>query len=389
MIAEQDFVLRLRRLHRLNLPQTVVNVVRHYSDYNPADADPTEKAIKDAVEALKGETHIMVNGDMFLMLPPMDGARAAELRGKIEHVSSRSGMPAADTEKFITFYTLPQDYDAVRERANAYVELARASEVMGPLQEAVRALQADDVRGPLTAWSLAQVEQLLDNIDIKRYVRTQPVYAQRKDGVWEKKCIDFYISIAELKRERFPRLMLDTPERLFLELCCTLDRKLLLALSDQTDHWLGKNISLNLSVETVLSSAFARFCHVLPNPRRGDVTFDIHRSDLFLNFTTTRNAINALRSEGFKVSIDGITPSVLPFIHFSLLDVDFYKVKVTRDKWEEMQDPAVLNALKTLPPEKIIYSHCDHEGALRHGQSLGVTQYQGWLIDDVANALVT
>jgi len=71
------------------------------------------------------------------------------------------------------------------------------------------------------------------------------------------------------------------------------------------------------------------------------------------------------------------------------MNVDYYKINVTRDKWEGMHDPAVLRALQALPSEKIIFSHCDHDEALKFGQKLGVRNYQGWLIDDLANAIVS
>lgn len=381
MIAVQDFILKIRRLHRLNTPQLVLNVMRQLSDYSAGEPDAVETGLKELARRLSGEAHIMENGDLFLLFGAMEGAQRKSFLDNFAVL-----LPAGSGASFHA-YGLPQDYDALRERANVYADLARADELMGKNQQAEAALQADDVRGPLTAWSLAQVEKLLESTDIRRYVRTQPVYCQSAQGVWDKHRIDFYISIADLKQARFPRLNLSTPERLFLELCYTLDRKLLLELAGQSDPWLDRNISLNLSAETVLSGAFAQFCHVLPKARRGQVFFEFHRSELFLNFTTTRNAMDVLRDEGFGVGIDGITASVLPFINFGLLDVDYYKVNVTREKWAGMDTPEVIRTLQALPNDKLVFSHCDHDEALRLGQRLGVRYYQGWLIDDVAGAI--
>lgn len=388
MITEQDFVLKIRRLHRLNMPQTVVNVIRHMADHSGADTDAVERALQEVTKKYNGTLHVMSNGDSFIVAPLQKEEQRKQMVAVLSALLFPEGA-AQDAERTVTLYTLPQDYTSLRERANTYMELARASEVMGPIRQAEAALLDEDVRGVLTPYSLAQVEKLLDNMDIKRYVRTQPVYTLHEDGVWEKLRIDFYVSVTELQRERFPRLNLESPERLFLELCYALDKKLLLEMAGHSDNWLDKTLSLNLSVETVLSSAFAQFCHVLPNTKRHQVSFDVHRSDLFLNFSTTRNALNVLKSEGFGVGIDGITPSVLPYIQFGMLGVDYYKINVTREKWAEMQDPIAMRALQSLPVNKIIFSHCDHEEALRIGQSLGVRHYQGWLIDDVALAIAT
>jgi hypothetical protein len=387
-MAEQDFIILIRRMHRLNMDGTIINLIRHINDYNSGDADGIEGKLRDFVQSLKGEMHSMVNGDVMMILPAMSDKQINQVQDNLLALAfSGVNMPVDQARKEMVLYKMPADYMQLRVQANSYVELARASEMMGPLQQAVRALQDEDVRGPLTAWSLAQAEKLIDNIDIKRYVRTQPVYHQGDGGVWCKSFIDFYISMGDLKRERFPKLVLDTPERLFLELCYTLDRKLLQELSQFTDNWLEKSISINLSAETVLSSAFAQFCHILPRVKRGNVVFDIHRSDLFLNFSTTRNAIKVLKEEGFLVGIDGITPSVLPYINFGLLQADFFKINVTKEKWPEMNEPSVKKSFETLPVDKIILSHCDHEEALKFGQRAGVRHYQGWLIDDVAHIL--
>lgn len=387
MIAEQDFILLIRRFNRLNSAHTIVNVRRKLVDYDVVSSDTVETAIKTIVKKSSGEVYAMANGDLFLVMALHNAAQLADLKAAL--YAAMDITTESDQDKAITFYELPKDYTALRQRANVYVELANASEHMGAIQTATLALQAHDVQGPLTAWSLNQVEVLLDKIDIKRYVRTQPVYMQDDRGVWEKKQIDFFVSVADLKRERFPRLILDTPERLFLELCSSLDRKLLLELGSFTQQWENKNISLNLSVETALSSVFAQFCQVVSKPARSKVNFEIHRSELFLNYTTTLNALNVLKEEGYKVGIDGITASVLPYINFKGMNVDFYKINVSKDKWSGMNTPAVLDALKTLPSEKIIFSHCDHDEALQFGQKLGVKCYQGWLIDDVANAIIS
>jgi hypothetical protein len=389
MIAEQDFILHIRRMHRLNTPGIVFNFIRNLKDYGQSEneADVPLQQLQAAAIRHSAEIQMMSNGDPFVILSSTDEATAAAFQHEAMSVLFPN-VPEKDLLQSVVAYKMPDDYARLRERANTYIELARAIEVMGPMRQAEEALQAEDVRGPLTAWSLSQVEQLLSGVDIKRYVRTQPVYEQVARGVWERSFIDLYVSIIDLQRERFPRLVLDTPARLFLDLCCTLDRKLFDDLMNQIDNWKDRRISVNMAAETVLSTTFAQFCHVLPKDRRPNVAFDIHRSDLFLNFTATMNAITVLREEGFRVGIDGISPRTLPFINFEQFNVDYYKVSVDRERLPEAKSPAALAALQKLDKNKLVFSRCDSEEALRYGQSLGVTHYQGWLIDDVANAIV-
>lgn len=388
MISEQDFILNIRRLNRLQTPQTVLHLPRPLAKAGAiyAGAAYHFTAGLQAFAQERGALHVMGNGDGFCIMPPLsDDAIAVLMAGWREKILSV--MPD-DAEPWYRIYQLPQDYAALREHANSYIALAQAREVMGPLQQAEAALSSQTASGALTAYSLAQVETLLENMDIRPYVRIQPIYSLLSDKTWHKQTLDVYVGLADLKRERFPRLNLAAPERLFLECCCTLDRKLLLEFAGRADYWLAhaadKQLSFNLAAETVLSGAFGQFCRVLPKPQRGKIRFDLHFSALFIHFATTLNALRLLRGEGFAASIDCIPPAVLPYIGFQLLPVDYLKINVSRETWPEMQDAAVLKALHALPPENIIFSHCDHEAALDLGKRLAIRHYQGWLIDDKA-----
>ncbi|HVY13011.1 MAG TPA: hypothetical protein VHB73_05545, partial [Alphaproteobacteria bacterium] len=63
MLAEQDFVLRIRRLHRLNTPCVVVNIIRNLPDYagNEVVADTAADQLKAAAAKISADTHLMSN----------------------------------------------------------------------------------------------------------------------------------------------------------------------------------------------------------------------------------------------------------------------------------------------------------------------------------------
>jgi EAL domain-containing protein (putative c-di-GMP-specific phosphodiesterase class I) len=294
--------------------------------------------------------------------------------------------PGEDTSKIIREYHMPKDYTALRERTNHYLENARAASTLGRHDTPERALAQPEVAGPLSAWSLAQVEKVLPEYDVRRYVRTQPLYKRFPDGQWQSQAEEYFVSIEELQRERFPKLEITTPERLFLELCRSLDRRLLEELTARPESWLGKKIHINLAVETVLSSLFVQFCHVVPAGQRGNICFELHRGDLFLDFTQTQNAFETLRHEGFRIAIDAITPNMLPFVQTHLMHVDLIKLNVAKERYVDLRHGDVIRALTLIPREKIIFFRCDNESALAAGIELGVRQFQGWLIDDVVHS---
>jgi hypothetical protein len=62
--------------------------------------------------------------------------------------------------------------------------------------------------------------------------------------------------------------------------------------------------------------------------------------------------------------------------------VDFIKINVSKDRTDQLIDPKIRKALAQLPPNKLIFFRCDSEKALNTGLDLGVSLFQGWLIDD-------
>ena len=385
LVNEQDLVMQLRRLNRVNEARVVANILLSALPKVQANEQLKEKIavrLNDLVRKMDGTLSLMGNGDAFLLLPPTTNVQALPDVVMRECLMEASPEPDAVADTILT-YSLPADYLRVRERADHYITLARNA-VPGGIGQVELALQSEIVRGPLSAYSLHQIKKLLAAIDLRRYVRTQNIYEKTGGGwrVWQE---EGYVSLRNLQVERFPRVNVATPERLFLDLCATLDAALLNELSQRPDVWRGRCLSLNLNAETILGAPFAQFCHVLPRESRHEISFEIHRADLFQNFETTLGAIELLRREGFGVALDGLTPNVLPYLAVTRFAVDYYKVSAEKDSLNHLRDFEVQRALTLLPPEKLVLYHCENETALQLGQGLGVTRYQGWYIDDLVS----
>ena len=144
----------------------------------------------------------------------------------------------------------------------------------------------------------------------------------------------------------------------------------------------GRAIHLNLSVGSILGSTFAQFTHSIPVKQRELICFELHRGDLLQDFSLTMNAISVLKKEGFKVAIDAVTPDMVNFVNLSAFDTDFIKINVSKDRADQLNDPAIRKGLSQIPYKKLIFFRCDNEKALAAGLELGVSWFQGWLIDD-------
>ncbi len=386
IVREQDFIMRLRHLQRQGTPSTIVNLSFGALPALQADTEKREVMLRELgplVAAQKGQLHIMSQGDAFIIAPDQQAGRTAILTA-IAKVCALHGLRDADILKLQQVYPMPQDYAAIRERTNHYVEAARASAQIGAANPSPEvALQGEQVRGALTPWALDQIVKLFATIDIRRYVRSQSIFRATASG-WEEVGAEYFVSVEELRRERFPRLDIRTPERLFMELCSELDHRLLNAFAEQPNSLASGPINLNVAVESILGSSFAKFVHTLPPEQRKQMTFEINRGDMLLNFEATLSAFELLRKEGFKIALDALHPSMLHYINCAAFDVDFLKIRFGKDMLEIARQPEITQALRILPRDKIIFYRCDDEQALKLGREIGASLFQGWYIDDAA-----
>lgn len=382
LVREQDFILQVRRLNRIGLPHVVINLALTITDPVQGGRGMLESA-QDRVsrwgEALGARIAEMSNGDLFIVLE--SSKYSADLEKQIIAIVWPEGLTEDKRNLVYTRYRLPEDYAALRERINAYVEIVRNAVIAGGEEAPSRLLQTEAARGPINSWSSNQIEKLLNEIDIYKYIRAQPICERKKDGNWHMLFEEFYIAVETLRQERFPKLENLEGSHLFLALCASLDQHLLSSLTDNSERLVGRNIFLNLSVSSTMGSGFAKFTRSIPPANRDQIGFELHVNDLFQNLDAALNSISIIKQEGFGVSIDNISPSVLPYLNLHLIEVDYIKINTEKDKVELLQKPEFLRALTMLPIEKVIFSRCDSEAALMSGLASGVTKFQGWLID--------
>jgi EAL domain-containing protein (putative c-di-GMP-specific phosphodiesterase class I) len=383
LVREQDFIMRVRRLNRAGTPYLIINLVLNAIEPlqgQRASLEAAQQRLQEFGKITGGLYAEMSNGDVFLAWEENSGTHA--LPARLITALLPESTTAEDTGKFLLIFHLPSDYTPLRERINHYIETAQAAATLvssGPEQALKSA-----VAGPLTAWSVDQIEKLLNEIDLRRYVRTQPIYQYGVDGGWTPLIEEYFVSFEDLKRERFPKLEIAAPEHLFLELCQALDRRLLADLTQRFDSVAGRRIHLNLSVTSIMNPSFAQFCFSVPKNQRGLIGFELHRGDLLQDFSATLNAMMALHREGFKVAIDAVTPDVVNYLNLAAFEADYIKINVSKERAEQLADPAIRQGLAHIPKEKLIFFRCDSEKALAAGLELGVSLFQGWLIDDAA-----
>ena len=390
LVLEQDFILRIRRLHRLGTPHIVANIALSQipSDHSGRGAlEDVHRRLQALILAQKGAYSEMSNGDVFMVWPKTSISHVFPEQALM--VTLPYGVGTDDFAKYVRIFNLPDDYPLLRESANHYVNVLRETMAGDDEDEnaPARLLKSDMTRGPLTAWSVNLIEKLMKDIDLCQFIRTQSIYEyQKRDNSWKQLVDETFIGLEDVKSKFFPHIELTQPKHLFLELCQVLDRNLLDTLTINYDSVSDMNLSLNLTLPTVLGLEFAQFSRRIPRSSRGRIGFEIHCSDLLQDFTQTLNALGTIKQEGYKVSIDGITPDMLGYFNFARFDVDHIKINVSKDNANSLKYQAIREHFIKAPHEKLIFFHCDSEQALNAGIDLGVTKFQGWLVDDKARS---
>lgn len=385
LVLEQDFILKIRRFHRLGTPHLVANITISSipADYSGRGTmEDVHRRLQSIAMAQKGTCCEMSNGDVFMIWPASQMSKVFPDQALM--VALPNGVAPDDRAKYVITYTLPDDYAILRERANYYIDESRASAVVEDENSPARLLKSEAARGPLTAWRLNQLERLFKEVDLSTFIRSQTVYELQRDKSWRELFDETFIGLEDLRQAHFPHTVIMEPKHLFLDLCQVLDRSLLTTLTLNYDSISAMNLSLNLSLPTVLGPEFMQFTHRIPRQARQRIGFEIQCGDMMQDFGQTLNVLATLRQEGYKIAIDGITPDMLAYINFSRFDVDAIKVNVSKDRAAMLKYQAVRQAVQSSPREKIVFFHCDSEQALRDGVDMGISRFQGWLIDDQA-----
>jgi len=388
LVREQDFILRIRRLHRLSSPHKIVNVLLTHIDAAHGGRGPLEEAqerLQECARTTAGAYVEMSNGDVFLLWP--EEAAPDNLQSQVLAATLPDGATPEDANSYVMGFRLPDGYAALRERLQHYVEISREATATSVENTPAQLLQSEAARGPLTTWSADQIGKLIQDIDLQRYMKKQAVYERRGDGSWRSLFEEWFVGFDELRRAHFPKMNFEPSEHLFLKLCQELDQRLLSDLANYPDTIAAQNLSLNLTIPSILGSAFASFVRALPRTSHNNIVCELNCGDLFQDFTTTLNAMDVLRQEGFRTAIDSVTPDMLMYMNLAHFKADYIKINVSKERYEPLDHPKTRLALMALPREKLVFFRCDHEQALVLGQSLGVTKFQGWYIDDVAQQL--
>lgn len=339
------------------------------------------------VNQFEGQMFALNSGDLVFICKGASVEEMDDAINRLRYLFSDDPLAMADVaDDFSTWYNLEAQY-------KEFVELAETlNNAEQERQERLRMRASqwgedDDGnnRPAITPAQLGKLENFLKSADLSGFVRRQQVCAVSVDAHPKPIFKELFISIDELASTVLPEANLAGNKWLFQHLTVALDSRVLKLLVRADDTDLHSSFSINMNVSTVLSQDFLDFDSQLRTGSRGTIVIEFQLIDVFADLAEFNFARDFLHEKGYRICLDGISPSTLPVFDRKTLGLDL--VKMTWDKSLIDEDPngekfeALQKAVEQCGRSRICMTRCDLPAAIEIGHLLGITMFQGRYVD--------
>jgi len=225
---------------------------------------------------------------------------------------------------------------------------------------------------PLHLADLARIERAVAHADLIGFLRRQPIYARVGDGfeqAWERRALSVDAIIGHLH----PGYDAGADPWLFRRLTRLLDTRLLSLLATPEQLRSARSVSINVTVETLLSPEFLHFDAMLPARLRGAVVLELDALDILQDPASFSFARAFVRGRAYRICLRGMNDLLLPMINLPALELDYVQI---RHSQALMRAPELLEAAQA-SGAAVVLSRVDSHAALSWGQFRGVTLFRG------------
>ena len=247
--------------------------------------------------------------------------------------------------------------------------------------------QIKKLRRELTPSLLGKIQKALSMTDFSSLIRRQSVCAIIGKSSPQVLFDEAYVAIRDLRDMLLPYLDLTANPWLFLALAGTLDKRVLVHVSQHDDGALTSNFSLNLNVSTILSDEFLAFDESINTATRSTIVLELQLVDMFSDIKAYMLAKTFAQYRGYKICIDGITVDKLKYINRQNLGADLIKI-IWHPSFMDIinEDKHFMDYVNRAERAKMILCRVDDPSAVEVGNSLGINMYQGFYIQRLLNS---
>jgi hypothetical protein len=332
------------------------------------------------VKMLQAQVFTLANSDLMIVYKAQAQDEVESSIVKLRFLFSDDPLIIDDAQgrkgSFCTWYDLEREYDVVVALAQKMFQEEQARRQAEAERTSRETRVADKPKGaPFTPDLLARVESALGQADLANLMRRQAVCAVVGQAPPQPVFHELFISINDLRQTLMPSVNMNSSPWLFQQLTETLDRRVLSLLNKHDDRTLEGDISINLNVSTILSPEFMVFDDNVKAGMRGTIVLELQKVDIFADLGAYLFARDFAHDRGYRICVDGLNYSMLPFVDRERLGADLIKLIWDPSLTEEKDKKT--DALRRIGVTRIILARCDTPSAIEYGHSVGITLFQG------------
>ncbi len=294
-------------------------------------------------------------------------------------VNDGSGGGPDDGDGFCAWFDLERDYPALRDLARHFAAHRHAP---SPAPAGAPPVTQAPSR-QLDAKSLAEVERVVATADLSSLLRHQWAYLVAP-GVDPRPLFEeTHVAISHLRDAVLPGYDLSSNRWLFMHLTRHLDRRVMALMQRPNGPSPRTAFSLNLHVDSVLSPEFLAFDAAIRLRTSQSITIELQQVDVFADLDAYRFARGVLHDRGYRLCLDGVDASALALMDRARLGYDLVKV-LSPGPLSAQGAAGLRSAVAAIGCDRIIFSRCGEESAVKAGRDAGMVMFQGRHLDRAA-----
>ncbi|NQW00595.1 MAG: EAL domain-containing protein [Rhodospirillales bacterium] len=346
------------------------------------------RTFDNLVEGNDASLFTMTNQDLVLVCRNVDVDVVDTVIDKVRGLFSEDPLTEVDESGFEDNFSTWYDLSNSEDFASFFSVIADLSLEAERLQaEKISQRDKDKAAGePLEAANLSEINMKLMRSRIADLLQHQTCLLVRSGGAGEVVFREHFVSMAQVRERIAPDKNLFASPWLFQYLTETLDRRILSVLAEWDFSEIEDPISINLNVSTILSRDFQAF-HKAVGDHTHKVVIEMHIIDVFADTKNFGYARDSLQDRGYRVLVDGLDPMSLQFFEVSKFAADFIKIGWNQSLQEEDGKSRLEEMRKIILSagrESVILGRVDTEKAVKWGLGIGVSRFQGFFIDRLA-----
>ncbi|HVJ34272.1 MAG TPA: hypothetical protein VND94_14240 [Terriglobia bacterium] len=326
----------------------------------------------------------LASGDLFILMQCPNIAEAKPVLLNILNLFVDDPLVAGKDEAealdaLSPIFDLETGYEAARAHVTGLIEQNRGLRAETVAEPAARAPMH-----VVSPQQITEIERAIKNANLANLLRRQSACVVAPGLPPSPVFHELFFSTTDLAQLITPGYDLTSNKWLFQHLTSLFDQRMLSLLMDRAYRGTLRNASMNLTLKTILTPEFLDFDTETNVKDRGSLAIELPFVEVTGEPGEFFFAQKLLHGLGYKIILDCVRHEALPLIDRELLGVDMVKV-IWETGLEDHADGSwgekLRAAIQRIGRERVCFCRVDAPEAIDTGRKLGVSLFQGRLID--------